>query len=224
VTPGSAGAARDAARRILDHPPFVSSSDHPPNLLHGVLSSLGSFLHYVFGGALRWLFNHTLAPVARALDGHDGPWWALATAAAAFVVGAGVVVVLWNRRAHHRERAVMAVRVGATHVTATEYEHRAAAASAAGAYANAVRWSFCAGVERLVESGALRDGRSRTDRQVRDALDLTQLARLVYDHERIVYGRGSATARDADAARDGWRDVIDAAHGARREPTEARAS
>lgn len=200
--------ARALARSILSNPPFRASTHHLPNPLGGFFNALGRALHFVFGGFFTWVGHHVFGPVGSAFSGADGPAVKVLAVIAALGLGAVVGWLLWRRRTQRvTSRALGEFRLE-SRASASELEEWAAAALARGEFALAVRWWFQAGVERLTEIGVVANGRSRTERQLRTAVNDEVFAGLADAHERIVYGEQPATADDAAHAQWGWPEVV----------------
>jgi hypothetical protein len=204
----SPGRARDLARSILSNPPFQPSTHHWPDPLAGFFNTLGRGLRFIFGGFFSWLSHHVFGPVGSAFSGNDGVVVNVLTVVVALMIGAGVGWLLWRRRTHSVASGVSGTPRGALRASASDLEALATAAVADSDYARAVRLWFVAGVERLIEIGVVANGRSRTEHQLRAALDDAVFADLADTHERVVYGEQPATADDAAQAQRGWREVV----------------
>jgi hypothetical protein len=89
-----------------------------------------------------------------------------------------------------------------------ELERLADAAEASGDLQRAVRLRFRAGVLRLEQIGAVRQGSTRTNGEIRRTLRSQTFDSLAADLESIVYGGAPATAQQVVGARDGWPVVV----------------
>ena len=102
-----------------------------------------------------------------------------------------------GRGAARRPRAVADPR---------DLEREADAAERAGDFERAVRLRFRAGVLRLEPRGSPRAAHDRRDR--RGAARSPTFDRWATDYDEIAYGGRAAGEADADAAREGWREVL----------------
>jgi hypothetical protein len=89
-------------------------------------------------------------------------------------------------------------------------EQEAQAAEARGAFADAVRLRFRAGLLQLSFRGALDYRPSLLTADARRRLHSPQFDSLAGSFERIAYGGAPAAEADAAAARDGWRRLLSA--------------
>ena len=87
-------------------------------------------------------------------------------------------------------------------------ERDAQAAEARGAFAEAVRLRFRAGLLQLSFRGALDYRPSLLTVDARRRLRSPEFDRLASSFERIAYGGAPAAETDAAASRDGWRELL----------------
>jgi hypothetical protein len=95
----------------------------------------------------------------------------------------------------------------------TALEQAAQAAEARGAFADAVRLRFRAGLLRLSFRGALDYRPSLLTADARRRLGSPEFDTLASSFERIAYGGAPAAETDAVAAREGWRKLLAPAPG-----------
>jgi hypothetical protein len=91
-------------------------------------------------------------------------------------------------------------------------ERDAAAAEAGGAFAEAIRLRFRAGLLALGARGAIEYRASLRTAEVSRRLSSVDFDLLAATFERIAYGGGDASALDAAAAREGWQRVLSGAN------------
>jgi hypothetical protein len=89
-----------------------------------------------------------------------------------------------------------------------ELERAADTAESGGAFAEAIRLRFRAGLVALGARGAIEYRSSLRTAEVSRRLGSVDFDVLAATFERIVYGGASAGASDAAAAREGWRRVL----------------
>jgi hypothetical protein len=122
------------------------------------------------------------------------------------------LAALGARRMMHRldpAAAARAAHAGASGVEDPDaMERDALAAEARGAFADAVRLRFRAGLLRLSFRGALDYRPSLLTVDARRRLGSQEFDTLASTFERIAYGGAPAAETDAAAARDGWRKLL----------------
>ena len=74
-----------------------------------------------------------------------------------------------------------------------------------------MRLRFRAGLERLSEQGAIASARSTPTAEVARALRSHGFEWLARRFDEIAYGSSTAAAHDAEAAREGWSEVLSGA-------------
>jgi hypothetical protein len=173
-----------------------------------VLHAIGSFLRFVFGGFLSWLYHHMAVPVGHGFQLAFGGWWPVAAAVLAIAAAIVVVRVLARRRSRvERSEEAVARRTGAE-ATLEDLERQIDDATARGDHEASVRLLFRWGVRRLGERGVVVNPTTRTDSQLAAAVASPAFADVQHRHERIVYGRAVATAEDVVASSGGWTTVL----------------
>lgn len=136
----------------------------------------------------------------------------LAVAAIA-LVGGGLLAYRLSRGRERTYAERAAEDASGADGTPEELIGRAERAEAEGDYAAALRLRLRWALAMLGRSGAV-DGRSSlTPAAAARQLSDPRAEELVATFERVVYGRHSAVAADAEAAREGWPRVIEAASG-----------
>ena len=181
---------------------------HSPQPLRGLFTSIGHALRFVLGGFLSWLYHHVLVRIGHGFHVAFGSAWPYVAGGVALALGVAAALLVWRRRSRV---AIERQRTGGRRTPSedpAELERQAEAAAAAGDYESTVRWWFRAGIIRLTQIGAVDNGPTRTDGQLRHAVRSATFSELAQGHERIVYGRQRATVEDATAARDGWPRVV----------------
>ena len=196
-----AQAARQAAQAILRESRFHDPS--VPRPLHSALHSLGTGAHDV-GKAI----SSVVDSLGSVLPGGTVTAWVLL---------AGLVIAIVALVARRYTRAALA-RTPAIdgqpargRVTAAQLERDAQEAERAGRFADAVRLRFRAGLQRLGEQGAIARPGSTPSATVAQALDSPRFDALAHRFDEIAYGEQPAGAQDAQAAREGWPDVLSGA-------------
>jgi hypothetical protein len=188
---------REIARDILNDRRFRRSP--APQPLRGPLQWLGDRLRNVFDAAVS---------VLRAMP---GPTW-VAVALFAIVV---VLLALFLLTRSRRVSALFGAGAGSASRAAREdpasLERAAEEAEQSGRYSDALRLRFRAGLLRLDERGAIRYRPSLTTIEVRRLLGDDNFDELASRFEEVVYGGDDAVPSDVNAARDGWRHVLDTA-------------
>lgn len=196
-----AESARRAAAEILSEGRF--RRDGPPRPLKGVLETLGDWLQGVFEPVIEGLQT--------AVGGAEVFW--LLVGLAVVLVAILVAARLGGRR-NVRAESARARERPRPRVDPAALERAADDAEANGDFAGAVRLRFRAGVLRLARAGVIETASSLTSGQIRRAVTAPEFAELASAFDRIVYGRRTATAADAAAARERWQRVL-ASSGAR---------
>lgn len=186
--------AREAAREILTREEYRST--RTPRPLRGVLQQIGEWLEPILepvGDALTWVTEdpRRLVPAALAL----------------------VAAAVWTTVNLLRRRSSFAGghaggRREDRGEDADELERAANAAEQAGDLATAVRLRFRAGLVRLGDAGALAYRPSLTAGAAARVVPSPTLAELAATFDAIAYGGRPASAVDVDAARAGWRRVL----------------
>jgi hypothetical protein len=188
---------RRIARDILQDRRFHSSP--APRPLRGPLQWLGDRLRNVADAILSFL---RLFP---------GPTW---LAAAAIIVAATVLLIVWLTRSRRAAGLFGGPATGtgrAAREDPAALERAADDAERAGDFTEALRLRFRAGLLRLDERGAIRYRPSLTTGEVRRLLGSDSFDELASRFEEVAYGGDNAAAADVDAAREGWRRVIESA-------------
>lgn len=179
--------------------------DRSPQPLAGVLHAIGHGLDVVVGPVGRFLEHRLLHPVATGFHFAFGPWWPLAVAVVAVLVGAAGATLLVRGRSRPRTAgAGTDVAEGPAAEDPRALEAQAEAAEAAGSYGNAVRLRFRAGLARLERDGVVVHREVLTGRQLASELRSVTFDRLSGQHEAIAFGGRPATAADAADARAQW--------------------
>jgi hypothetical protein len=92
--------------------------------------------------------------------------------------------------------------------TPQELERRAAAAESRGAFAEAIRLRFRAGLLALGSSAVIEYRPSLRTAEVSRKLRSEDFDALARTFERVAYGGGDAAAGDVAASREGWKRVV----------------
>ncbi len=188
------------AREILDGSRFHER--RTPGPFAGPLRRLGDFLDPALGP-----IGRVIARIVGAL----GDWWAEPLArvilVGAVVAVAVVVCVLIIRRRTAVSFARGGNGQGAGEQDPEVLERAAAEAEVAGAFDDAVRLRFQAGVLRLQRDGHVRRGRSTPTRAIGQQLHLAEFDRLGRSFDEVAYGGRHASASDAAEARQSWERV-----------------
>ncbi len=175
-----------------------------------MISTIGRWISDVVDPPARWLLRHLLHPTGDWFHSVFGSWWPYVALAIALVAGVAIGAVLVNRR--QRPDVAAARRIGAVERQEPgDLEKLADEAEASGDLQRAVRLRFRAGVLRLERLGAVRQGATRTNGEIRRTLESPTFDSLSADLESIVYGGAPATADQVVGARNGWPVVINEA-------------
>jgi hypothetical protein len=175
--------------------------------LGGVISTVGRWISDVVDPPARWLFRHLLHPTGSWFNSVFGSSWPYIALGIVVVVGIVVGALLVNRR---QKPDVEVARLADATVRAEpgELERLADEAETSGDHQGAVRLRFRAGVLRLEQVGAVQQGSTRTNGEIRRTLRSTTFDTLASDLDSIVYGGLQATAQQAVGARKGWPVVV----------------
>jgi hypothetical protein len=179
--------AQAIADQLLAGPRFQSQP--VPDPLAGALRKLG-----------RWLGS-----LAAGAPGGPGVFWGALAAVVLVLTGLGV------RRTMRRLDPAVRARTGAgaaAQPTPDSLRRDAQAAEAAGAFGDAVRLRFRAGLLALGEQQAIEYRPSLLTTDVARRLHSPQFDALASTFERIAYGGEPGAEADADAAREGWTAVL----------------
>jgi hypothetical protein len=197
--PSTAG-AQATARSILEERRFRGSE--VPRPLHRPLSWLGGLLHRASAALARGYRS-----VAKTLPGGAPVFWTLAVLA----VAALAMLVAWKlgRRRRARSASPRVPDIGTAADDPRRLERLAEEAEANGAFAEALRLRFRAGIVRLARSGAIPSRESLTNGQIESLLDSATFSRIAADFNDVVYGLGTATPEEAQRARAGWPSVLE---------------
>lgn len=195
--------ARRAAEAILRESRFHNPS--VPRPLHSALHSLGTGLQAI-GNAI----SSAVEAVGSLLPGGAVTAWVLL---AVLVIAIVALVARRYTRAALTRPANPDARGARRPVTAAQLERAAQEAESAGAFADAVRLRFRAGLERLGEQGAISHPRSTPSAQVARELDSRGFDALARRFDEIAYGEQPAAADDVQAARAGWSELLSGARG-----------
>jgi len=192
--PARGSQARERARDVLDDRRYTGTSVPSP-----------------FTGALRWLAGR-LDPVGRFIDRiiaaiPGGQPIGYAVLALLVLGTAALITRMAIRRGAGRSGAGRPGRPGRREDPAA-LERAADAAERAGAFEDAVRLRFRAGLLRL-DAGRMIDYRpSLTTGEVARTLGSPGFEALGRDFDAIAYGGRKAGSEHADAAREGWKSVL----------------
>jgi hypothetical protein len=204
---GFSGSSRREVHQILSQPQFQTKPQRSIDPLGGVITTLGRWISDVVDPPARWLLRHLVHPTGNWFHSVFGAWWPYVALAIAVVAGIAIGAVLAHRR--QRPDVLAARRIGAIEKQEPgDLEKLADEAEASGDLQRAVRLRFRAGVLRLEQFGALRQGSTRTNGEIRRTLRSPTFDSLAADLESIVYGGAAATAAHAVGARDGWPVVV----------------
>jgi hypothetical protein len=183
----SAEAARAAAATILDQPRYGKPTVGDP-----------------LSNALSWV-GRKLASLER--DSPGGPL--------AFWVLAGLIVLtlaaIGTRRMLRRlapDSAVLARNAATAGEDPVALAREAEAAETRGAFGDAIRLRFRAGLLTLSDRRAIQYRPSLLTADVARRLRSPQFDSLATTFERVAYGGVPARREDSDAAREGWRSVL----------------
>ncbi len=188
-----AAGAREQAREILSGSRYHDAS--VPRPFKGTLDWIGNRIDDVGN----W-FSGVFDGLDGALPGGGWVVWIL------LAIAVAVAAVLVSRSAiRRRARASAEARAEAERaVDPRDLEHEADAAERAGDFERAVRLRFRAGVARL----DLDVPEAQTTGAIAATLHDPVFDRIGTDHDEIAYGGREAHERDAEVARDGWREVL----------------
>jgi hypothetical protein len=188
--------AREAARRILGEDRFQPEAPRrAPQPFKQPLTWLGEQLRKLF---------EPLGDFLSRTVGRGGPiGWLLF---AALVIGAVALIAraISRRVASRRESTTSEVRLSKR---IAELEREAAAAAAAGRWAEAIRLRFRAGLLRIEDRGRVLGVEQRPNADVVRRATIDPLSPLADMHDRITYGEHPAAAADDAASKAGWDDV-----------------
>jgi hypothetical protein len=95
--------------------------------------------------------------------------------------------------------------------TRASLERDAAAAEARGAFSEAVRLRFRAGLLALARKSVIDGRASLRDAEISRQVESPEFDRLAHTFERVAYGGEPASAEDAGEAREGWPRVVSGA-------------
>jgi hypothetical protein len=188
-----------------------AGSDELRHLAASILSErrfrgapLGQPLHSELHQIEHWLAG--IASAARHFPGGAVVFWAVL---AALVLSAAVWL---TRRSLSRlapaPPAGHAALAGRGGEDPRALDADADAAEQRGAFADAVRLRFRAGLLALGARGAIEYRSSLRTVEVSRRLESDEFDGLARTFERVAYGDGTASETDATAARDGWRRVL----------------
>ena len=123
-----------------------------------------------------------------------------------------IVAILGTRRRLRRltpaESGPRGVRERGIEQTPQSLEREAAAAEARGAFADAVRLRFRAGLLSLGTREVIEYRPSLRTAEVSRKLRSAEFDSLARTFERVAYGGSDAGAPDATASREGWKQVL----------------
>lgn len=196
ATPGASDDARAQAEAVLDDDKFQQAD--VPKPFKGLLEWMADRIRPV-GDFFGRLFDPILAlPGGPFILG--GLFFAAAGLAAGWLVG-------------RRSRAVLSRAGGGAllvdgNADPDDLDRRAGDAEASGAYREAVRLSYQAGLLRLARAGRLSLRTDTTAAEAARQVDEDAMWRLTDDFEQIVYGDRAAIARDAEEARQQWSSLL----------------
>jgi hypothetical protein len=123
---------------------------------------------------------------------------------------AALLAARHSRRALAEEAAVDTAGPDGAPRSARDFEREAAVAERERRYAEAVRLRFRAGLERLAEREVLSVVGSTPNGDLARELHSARFDGLARDFDEIVYGGRAAEAQDAQRARSGWQDLLQA--------------
>lgn len=200
----TAAEARRQAARILSKPPYTQST-RSPRPLAGVFHAIGHAVASALGPAWRWIERHVFVPAAHPFRVAFGSWWPIPVAVLATCLGIGGAALVIRRRVRHGEPIDLPSIAPTPGVEDPATLDRAAAdAEATGAFADAVRLRFRAGLARLELKGLVHNRAVKTRSSLSGELRSPTFDRLAGTHEAIAYGGRTATPTDADDSRAGW--------------------
>lgn len=193
---GGASDARARARELLDDRRYTGTDVPRP-----------------FTGALRWLggrLEPVVAAVGRLLDRIPGGRALGWTLLALLVLGVGAAATrIAVRRGAGRSGAGRREGRGLRADDPAVLERAAEAAEREELWEEAVRLRFRAGLLRLDRGEVIAYRPSLTTGEVARALRSPEFDTLGREFDTIAYGGRVAQARDAEAARTGWRAVLE---------------
>jgi hypothetical protein len=193
-----AQAARREAAAILSQARFHNPS--VPRPLHSLLHDLGSGLQDL-GDAI----TSAVAAVGSLLPGGTITAWTL--------LAALIIAAVWLLARRYTRGALAAPSAPGSGPRRrergpAELEREAEQAEHEGRFADAVRLRFRAGLERLSEEGVIAPAGATPTAEVSRALRSQDFESLARRFDEIAYGCAPAAPDDAQAAREGWSDVL----------------
>ena len=195
VDPGS---ARDVARQILSEEPYLQRRSARP--WAGLLERLEEWLIDPLG--------RLLGSVGRTLPEVGSPPWLLLAALIVVAAVAATVRLAGNRGRERFPRRAAGAADDEDSLGPEELERMADGAERRGAFAEAVRLRFRAGLLRLDDLGAIDLRPGLTNAAAARTLRSSRFDGLAHDFDEVVYGGRPATAGDADEARVEWRHLV----------------
>ncbi len=191
--PADADAARAAAAAILAERPFGAggAASGQRSIWAAIFDFLGDVASAIFFGA-------------------EGSVPLFLLTAVAVLAAAGLLGTTWLRRRAGREqrRRHEAAVAAARPELAADVEAAAERAESQGAYAEAIRLRFRAGLLRLDQRGVLPLDPTMTTGRLQRALRTSDAAAVTRLFDEVVYGGRTATRRDAESAHAGWKAIL----------------
>lgn len=182
---------RTEVDRILEQRRFRTASESFwQRLVRRLLVTLGALL----GSAVRALGGPLVAGTA--------------TGGLVVVLTLLVALRLGRRRVHDVEAFAGIGHLLERGADPADLERRADAAAGQGAFGEAVRLRFVAGLIRLDRSGRIELAPGLTTHHVSQVLRSPRFDSLAATFDEIVYGGRRATAEDAEDALAGWRTIL----------------
>jgi hypothetical protein len=139
----------------------------------------------------------------------------LAIVIAVIVIGLAALTAsrAGQRTILEREAAAGGTAAGTKRTKARDLSREADDAERRGDFAVAVRLRFQAGLTRLDELGTIELRPSLTATGAVRESGIGEIAGLATAYERVAFGGRGASARDAEAQRSGWSEVVNRARG-----------